>query len=101
MLAIVAVALALPTIFATTGRGEGSDFTTSLSIEVAVVMLVLYILYLIFYLRHPEGTVTGAEDEAPVSFGSRASLVVLLAATMAIAYVSEAFVGAIEPLVEE
>jgi Ca2+:H+ antiporter len=100
MLAIVAVALSIPTIFATTGSNKGFWPTEYLSIEVAVVMLVLYILYLIFYFRHPEGTVTGAEVEE-VPFGLVASLALLLGTTVAVAYVSEAFVGAIEPLVEE
>src|SRR5918995_3464869 len=100
MLAIVAVALSIPTIFATTGSDKGFWPTEYLSIEVAVVMLVLYILYLIFYFRHPEGTVTGAEEEE-VPFSLVASLALLLGTTVAVAYVSEAFVGAIEPLVEE
>ena len=77
MLAIVAVALSIPTIFATTGSNKGFWPTEYLSIEVAVVMLVLYILYLIFYFRHPEGTVTGTEEEE-VPFSLVASLALLL-----------------------
>jgi Ca2+:H+ antiporter len=100
MLAIVAAALALPTIFYITPPEKGFWPTEHLSISVAVVMFVLYILYLIFYFRHPEGAVTGAEEE-DVPFGKVASLVLLLGTTAAVAYVSEAFVGAIEPLVEE
>ncbi len=100
MLAIVAAALAIPTIFATTGPEKGFWPTEYLSVEVAIVMLVLYVLYLIFYFRRPEGTVTGAELE-DVPFGPKASLALLLVATAAVAYVSEAFVGAIEPLIEE
>jgi Ca2+:H+ antiporter len=96
MLAIVAAALALPTIFAATSPGQAP---TTLSVEVAVVMFVLYILYLLFYLRSPEGGVATGEGHAP--FGRVASLVVLLTSTAAVAYVSEAFVGAIEPLTEE
>ena len=88
MLAIVAAALALPTIFAATSPGQAP---TTLSVEVAVVMSVLYILYLLFYLRSPEGGVATGEGHAP--FGRVASLVVLLASTAAVAYVSEAFVG--------
>jgi Ca2+:H+ antiporter len=41
----------------------------------------------------------GEEEEPP--FGLVTSLVLLVATTAAVAYVSEAFVGAIEPLVEE
>ena len=88
MLAIVAAALALPTIFAATSPGQAP---TTLSVEVAAVMFVLYILYLLFYLRSPEGGVATGEGHAP--FGRVASLVVLLASTAAVAYVSEAFVG--------
>src|ERR671916_575295 len=97
MLAIVAVALALPTIFALTIDGPSP---TTLSIEVAVVMFVLYVLYLVFYFRSPEGRATGGEEHEP-QFGRVASLVVLLMATVAVAYVSEAFVGALEPMTEE
>jgi Ca2+:H+ antiporter len=65
---------------------------------VAVVMFVLYVLYLFYILRSPGGSAQG-EGEAP--FGRTASLVLLFVATAAVAYVSEAFVGAIEPLTEE
>ena len=78
MLAIVAVALSLPTIFALTIDGPSP---TTLSIEVAVVMFVLYVLYLIFIFRSPEGQATGGETHEP-QFGKVASLVVLLAATL-------------------
>jgi Ca2+:H+ antiporter len=96
MLAIVAAALALPTIFAATDPGRTP---TTLSIEVAAVMFVLYVLYLLFYFRSPEGGVATGEGHSP--FGRVASVVVLLASTAAVAFVSEAFVGAIEPLTEE
>jgi Ca2+:H+ antiporter len=95
MLAIVAAALSLPTIFAVTNPGPNP---TNLSIEVAVVMFVLYILYLVYILRSPGTSVVG-EGDAP--FGRTFSLVLLFVATAAVAYVSEAFVGAIEPLTEE
>jgi len=96
MLAIVAAALSLPTIFAATSPGPNP---ATLSVEVAVVMFVLYVLYLVFYLRSPEGGVATGEGHAP--FGRVASLVVLLVSTAAVAFTSEAFVGAIEPLTEE
>ena len=96
MLGIVAAALALPTIFAAT---TPSPTPTTLSIEVAVVMFVLYILYLVYYLRSSAGGIATGEGYAP--FGRIASLVVLVVSTAAVAFVSEAFVGAIEPLTEE
>jgi Ca2+:H+ antiporter len=97
MLTIVAVALALPTIFAATTPGPNP---TTLSVEVAVVMFVLYVLYLVFVFRSPEGRATGGVEHEP-QFGRVASLMVLLVATIAVAYTSEAFVGALEPMTEE
>ena len=96
MLAIVAAALSLPTIFAITNPGQTP---TTLSIEVAVVMFVLYVLYLLYILRSPGGG-AAATGEGHAPFGRTASLVLLFVATAAVAYVSEAFVGAIEPLTE-
>jgi Ca2+:H+ antiporter len=96
MLAIVAAALALPTIFAATNPGQGPS---TLSIEVGVVMFALYVLYLLFYFRSPEGGVATGEGHAP--FGRGASLALLVVSTAAVAYVSEAFVGAIEPMTQE
>lgn len=98
MLALVAVGLALPTIFRLTPPEEGFASTEYLSISVAVVLLILYALYLLFYLRK-QGQPRGEEEQPP--FGKTASLVLLLGTTAAVAYVSEAFVGAIEPLVAE
>ena len=99
MLTIVAAALALPTIFVATQAQRGGGSPTTLSIEVAVVMFILYILYLIYYFRSPEGGIATGEGHAP--FGRTASFVLLLVATVAVAFVSEAFVGAIQPLTEE
>jgi Ca2+:H+ antiporter len=99
MLAIVAAALALPTIFAVTEQQRGGGSPTTLSIEVAVVMFILYILYLIFTFRSPEGSTATGEGHAP--FGRTASFALLIGATAAVAYVSEAFVGAIEPMTED
>jgi Ca2+:H+ antiporter len=100
MFACVAFGLALPTVFGLLDPAEGNPTLEYLSISVAVVLIVLYALYLLFYLRRrEEAPGTGDEEQPP--FGKVASYVVLLGATAAVAFVSEAFVGAIEPLVEE
>jgi Ca2+:H+ antiporter len=100
MLAIVTAGLALPTVFATVDPAEGTRAwsTEYLSIGVAVVLLVLYALYLLFYLSRQEQS--GGEEEQP-EFGKIASLALLVGTTAAVAYVSEVFVETIEPLVEE
>lgn len=56
-----------------------------------MVTFVLYVLYLIFTFRSPEGSTASGEGHAP--FSRRASFVLLVGATAAVAYVSEAFVG--------
>lgn len=97
MLAIIAAAIAFPTVFAATVEGNPP---TSLSVEVAAVLIILYALYLLYVLRSSEGgAASGGEGHAP--FGRTAALVILLVSTAAVAYVSEAFVGAIEPLTAE
>ena len=100
MLAIVAFGLAFPTVFATLDPGEGRAWSTEyLSLSVAVVLLILYGLYLIFYLGRQEQT--GDEEEEQPPFGKVFSFALLLGTVAAVAYISEAFVGAIEPLVAE
>ena len=100
MLAIVAFALAFPTVFYSLDPAEGNPSLEYLSISVAVVLIILYALYLLFYLRRREEAPGPGHEEQP-PFGKVVSFVMLLVATAAVAYVSEAFVGAIEPLVEE
>jgi Ca2+:H+ antiporter len=98
MLAIVAFGLAFPTVFATLDPGEGRAWSTEyLSLSVAVVLLILYGLYLIFYLSRQEQT----EEEEQPPFGKVFSFALLVGTVVAVAYISEAFVGAIEPLVTE
>src|SRR5215210_192054 len=89
MLAIVVFGMALPTVFGMLDPGEGNPSLEYLSISVAVVLLVLYALYLLFYLSRQE-EIPGTSEEQP-PFGKVASYVVLLGTTAAVAYVSEAF----------
>ncbi len=100
MLAIVAISLALPTIFSATAPKESAQAAQHLSIGVALILVILYILSLVFYFRNPESPAGSEEEEAP-AFGAKASLGLLVISTVAVSYVSEIFVGAIEPLVKE
>ncbi len=101
MLAIVVAGLSLPTVFNTVDPAEGQPSIEYLSISVAVVLIVLYALYLLFYLRRQQqsGGAEGEEEQPP--FGKVFSYVILLGTTAAVAFISEIFVGGIEPLVEE
>ena len=98
MLVIVVIGLALPTIFANTGPQESPLAGEYLSIGVAVVLVILYVLSLVFYFDNPEASAT--EEETP-AFGLKASAGLLVLSTGAVSWISEIFVGAIEPLVKE
>ena len=96
MLAIVAVALSLPTIFAATNPGHDPDHPEHRGGRGDVRALrPLPALH----PPQPGGPARPARGQAP--FGRTASFVLLFVATAAVAFVSEAFVGAIEPLTEE
>jgi len=105
MLTLAAIALVLPAAFQV-AVGATPEGLGRLSISISVVLLVVYVLYLIFTLVTHASLFTG--EHAPEEGGqhaqpwpaSRAALV-LAAATVAIAVVSEIMVGAIEPTAHE
>lgn len=108
LMAIAAAGLLLPTLFfylPHPGGGGAPDArrVENLSEEIAVILMVVYGLYLLFSLRTHTHLYTGdTEGEggsghgAP-AWGVRTSVAVLLAATAAVAVLSEWLVAAIEP----
>jgi Ca2+:H+ antiporter len=97
------VALCIPAVFALTGgelRPSGRDIER-LSDGLAIVLIVVYALYLIFSLRQ---TSPGEREQAhgahapgmrlPVALG------ILAASTIAIVFMSEILVGVLEPTAE-
>lgn len=98
LLTLVAAALSIPTIFAATHPSAQGDAVISLSTAVAVIMLVLYALYLIYFFFSQQES---DEQAGTPMFGLWTSLILLLVTTVAVAYVSEGFVDAIEPLVKK
>ncbi|MBI4539957.1 MAG: calcium/proton exchanger [Gemmatimonadetes bacterium] len=121
MLALSAVALVVPAIFHwTAGSGHGAA-ERGLSLEIAVVLFLTYVLSLVFTLRtHAHLYIGGAgvsaaarptagharagggvlaaspEEEKPGHWSRGTSLAVLLGATALVALMSEFLVGAIE-----
>jgi len=74
----------------------------TLSIGVATVMIVLYILGLIYSYKVIGGpiVVEGAGDEtAPKRWSLRTGIIILVLSTVGVAYLSEILVGAVEPVV--
>jgi Ca2+:H+ antiporter len=103
MLTLAAIALIVPAAFQA-GAGRGSpEALGSLSVSISVVLLVVYLLYLVFALiTHSDLFAGSHEPEVGKPHGSlRRALLMLTAATVGIAWMSEVMVGAIEPAAHE
>lgn len=102
MLTLAAIGLVMPAAFHFLAPNAIAE--RHLSTEIAIVLLLTYVLSLVFSLRtHKELFVGHAAEAAAVEEGGhgkwslKKSLLVLLAATGMIAWISEILVGAIGP----
>ncbi len=103
MLALSAIALLMPAVFHLIVRGRTDVREQDLSLEIAIVLFITYVLSLIFTLRTHSHLYSGAvepgeEQEAIGTHGwsKKRSIVTLLAATALVALMSEFLVGAVE-----
>jgi Ca2+:H+ antiporter len=73
----------------------------TLSLGVAIIMIILYILGLIFSYKVIGGPVVTQEEAGSTHKGwsFRSGMVILILSTVGVAYLSEMLVGAIEPVV--
>ena len=102
-LVLAVMALAVPSLFNHTLAGAALPPSTleNISLGVAALMIVIYILTLIYSLRvhstddPPEPVVPAAEVPA---WSVRTSLIVLGLVTLAVVWLSEILVGAVEPV---
>jgi Ca2+:H+ antiporter len=102
LLVLAVLALAIPTIFNHAIATVNTAGVEELSLSVAGIMIVLYVVGLIFSLRFNDSPLTYASDEDEVKthhWSIRTSLLVLLAATLGVVWLSELLVGTIEPVV--
>ncbi len=103
-MSLAVIALAIPTLFNTT-IGDAGD-VLHLSEEVGVVMIVLYVLYLVYSFTrgetepHPE-TGVDTHEAHQAKWSVPRSLAILAGSTLAIVFLSEILVGAVEVVVEE
>ncbi|MCI0524622.1 MAG: calcium/proton exchanger [Acidobacteria bacterium] len=103
MLALSAIALLMPAVFHIIVQGNPNADEQDLSLEIAIVLMITYVLSLIFTLRTHSHLYTGGvhaeeEQQAIGTHGwSRArSLVTLLVATGLVAVMSEFLIGAVD-----
>src|SRR5215813_7694917 len=108
MMGLSAIALLMPAVFHIIVQGKANVQEQDLSLEIAVVLIVTYILSLVFTLRTHSHLYTGGidkkdEQEAIGTHGwsKGRSIGTLLAATALVAVMSEFLVGAVEEASKE
>lgn len=101
MLLYAVLGLSIPAIFThTMPEGLINTKYEGLSVIIAILMLLIYIMQFVFsFVTHrSEAEEQETAEEPPMSL--RSAVLMLLASTAAIAVVSEIFVGTIEPMAE-
>jgi Ca2+:H+ antiporter len=101
LLLLAAIGLVVPALFHLTASTGGAKIERELSLEIAVILFIIYVLNLVFSLKTHHHLFSGEADvmheagERPWS--RRRSIGVLTGVTVAVAVMSEMLVGAIEP----
>jgi Ca2+:H+ antiporter len=103
MLILAVIALGIPSLFSETIDAVNHASVLNLSIGVAVVMMIIYALSILFSFKmtNTQDALAASHEHHEPEWSIRTSIIVLLASTAAIAYLSEALVGAVEPVVKE
>jgi len=106
MLMLAVAALIIPSIFSHSIEVVNHDAVEYLSLGVAGVMILLYVLAMVYQLRDPKAHTyeddeyEAAKQEAP-HWSVRHAIIMLLLATGAIVWMSEMLVGSVEHVVLE
>jgi Ca2+:H+ antiporter len=102
LLVLSAIALVVPAIFHAVASGNLGAVERELSLEIACVLIVTYVLSLVFTLKTHAHLYAGDPEagkchhQSP-GWGKGRSMAVLLAATAGVAVMSEFLIGAAEP----
>ena len=100
-LLLATIALVIPAIFYQTAPNAGQSVIEKLSVFVAIFMLVAYFASLWFALyTHKDLYTEEVGKYAEAKWSVRKCVVILLLATVAVAWMSEILVGSIEPVVK-
>lgn len=101
MLLLATTALVIPAIFLFTATGSGPLLIERLSVFVSALMIIAYVASLYFSLHTHKHLYEEEERVTAPHWSLGKSLVVLFAATVAAAVVSETLVSAIRPLITD
>jgi len=104
LLGLAIVALVIPSLFSHSIGPDGSLKVEALSLGVAGVMIVLYVLGLIFSFKLHQGPLAAAVAEMPQApqgklWSVRTAVIVLSLATLGVVFLSELLVGAVDAVI--
>jgi len=105
LLLLAAIGLIVPALFHFTASAQGAKVERELSLEIAVILFIIYILNLVFSLKTHHHLFSGDADvmheAGEKSWSRQRSIWVLAGVTIAVAVMSEVLVGAIEPAAKQ
>jgi Ca2+:H+ antiporter len=104
LLALTILALVIPSFFGHSLGDEGSAGVETLSLGVAGVMILLYVLGVVYSLKYSGSPITASQDKTAHSqpvFSVTTAIVILAAATLGVVLLSELLVGAVESVVSQ
>jgi len=99
MLLLAVAALIIPAIFSLTAPAIDDGLVEKLSIFVAIFMLIVYLSSLWFMLFTHKHLYAKEAGELEAKWSKTKSIIILLLATIAVAWISEILVSSIEPIV--
>jgi Ca2+:H+ antiporter len=99
MMSLAVIALVIPAVIAKGGELRPKDHDIELLSDwMAIVLIVVYLLYLLYTLRGSGGSSRpAAEEHHEASMKMPVAVGILAASTIAIVFMSEILVGALEP----
>ena len=100
MSVLAVIALAIPSLFSHTIDLVNHAAVEQLSLGVAGAMILVYGCSLVYALFGPKGKATDPTHEEHPQWGVAKAVIILLASTGLIAWMSEILVGAVEPVIE-
>lgn len=98
-LLLAITALVIPAVFLITAPTVQSSLIENLSVVVALIMICSYVASLFFSLHTHKHLYTEEVGKFEARWSISKSIIILLVSTVAVAFMSEILVGAIEPLV--
>jgi len=102
MLILAIIALIVPSLFSNAMEPFYHEGVEYLSMGVAVVMIIIYALSVFFSFRISSATADyDPKEHHDPAWSKRTAILVLIGATVAIAFLSEVLVGAVEPVVHQ